>query len=120
MMIVSEAVVVADNILLDFFKVIEALKEAILEDSVELVFDACQHSVLLVDVKAKRVERCLPIKLVQVEEFEIVQDLAHTRLHLCLVQEVFFSQVLVLLGDLDVARFKPWVASLESIIEEIS
>ena len=58
---------VADNVLLYILKIFEALKQSILEDSVELVLDTSKQSVLLVDVEAQLVERCSPVELMQIQ-----------------------------------------------------
>ena len=81
----SEAIVVLCDVFLDLSKCLKAFKQAILEYSVELMFNAGQESVLLVNVHAKLLKGRIPVELVEVEDAELVNDLAHTSLHLCLV-----------------------------------
>ena len=73
------------DVSLDLGKCLEAFEQAILEHSVELMLDAGQESVLLVNVKAKGFEGRVPVELVEVKDAELVNDLAHTSLHLRLV-----------------------------------
>lgn len=46
----SEAIVIVRDGTFDLFESLEVLKDAVLEDSVELVFDRSQDSVLLVNI----------------------------------------------------------------------
>eukprot|EP00354_Favella_ehrenbergii_P008700 CAMPEP_0170451700 /NCGR_PEP_ID=MMETSP0123-20130129/853_1 /TAXON_ID=182087 /ORGANISM="Favella ehrenbergii, Strain Fehren 1" /LENGTH=83 /DNA_ID=CAMNT_0010713477 /DNA_START=173 /DNA_END=424 /DNA_ORIENTATION=- len=71
----------------DVLERLEALEDAVLKHSVELVLEARQHRILLVDVKTELLERGAPVELVQVEELEPVNDLAHAGLHFGLIKE---------------------------------
>ena len=73
------------DVFLDLVECLEAFEQAILKHSVELMLNAGQESILLVNVKAKLFKGRIPIKLVEVEDAELVNDLAHTSLHFCLV-----------------------------------
>ena len=79
---------IAHNKFLDFLKVIEVLEDSIFEDSVELVLKARQHRILLVDIQAKSIERCIPIQSVQIQKLKVVNDLGHASLHFRFVQEL--------------------------------
>ena len=109
---------VVGDVLLDILKVLEALEQSILENGVELVFDAGEHGVLFVDVKAERLKWGAPVKVVQVEKFEVVDDLGHTSLHLCLIQELLLLQRVDGLGHSFRISFEPWEATLKSVNKE--
>ena len=100
----------------EIFHLIQRLKifeDAVLEDGVELVLDARQHRVLLEDVEAELLKARIPVQLVQVEQLELVDNLAHAGLHFRLVQEGLLLQQ-VLLWQLLVHRFIPRIATGES------
>ena len=66
---------------------LKAFEHAVFKDCVELVLEARQHRVLLVDIETELLKRRLPVKLVQVKQLELVDDLAHACLDLCLIKE---------------------------------
>ena len=57
---------------LDLVEVIKVVEDVVFEDGVELVLNARDDRILLVDVQTQIVERLLPVELVKVEELEIV------------------------------------------------
>ena len=96
--------------------VVERLKtfeHAIFKDGMKLVLKARQHRVLLVDIETELLKRRLPVQLVQVEQLELMDDLAHTRLDFCLVKEIL-SLKKILPWQFTSRRFKPRIASFES------
>ena len=110
----SEAVVVISNESLDIFEGLEALEDTILKQGMELVLNRCQHRVLLINIKAKLLERIVPVKLVQVKKLEFMDDLAHASLHFRLVKEGLILQN-VIAGQFSGRRFKPRVATFKSV-----
>ena len=118
MLIYSEAVVVVGDWILDILEVCETLKDSVLKHSMELMLNAGNQSVLLKDVKSESGEICPPVKRVQVEQLEFVNDLAHSCLHFSLVKESFVGQQSVLSGQLLRHWVKPWVGSFESKIHQ--
>ena len=53
----------------------------------------------------------------QVQQFEVVDHLGHTGLHLGLVQEILMRQTINRGGDLLVAGLIPWETTLVSILK---
>ena len=102
------------NVFLDLLEAVEALEEAILEHSVELVLNARQHRILLVNVQAKLIERCVPVQRVQIQKLEVVNDLRHASLHLCLIQELLHFESIDWLWKLLVGTLVPWETTLKS------
>ena len=49
------------NVSFDLLEALEVLKDAVLEDSVELVLDRSQHRVLVEDVEAELIPRGVPV-----------------------------------------------------------
>ena len=92
---------------------LKAFEHAVLKDGMELVLEARQHRVLLVDIETELLKRRLPVQLVQVKQLELMDDLAHARLDLCLVKEILSLKKILLWHFLS-RRFKPRIASLES------
>ena len=111
---------VRNDVLLDFLKVLEAFEETILKDRVELVLDARQHRVLLVNVQTERLERGIPVKIVQVQQLEIVNHLRHAGLNFCLVKECLTLERIDWLWHFDMMALKPGETTLEPTQEMIS
>ena len=102
------------NVSLDLLEAVEALEEAVLEHRVELVLNARQHRILLVNVQAERIERRVPIERVQIQKLEVVNDLGHASLHFCLVEELLHFERVDRLWQLLVSRLVPWETTLKS------
>ena len=102
------------NVFLDLLEAVEALEEAVLEHSVELVLNARQHRILLVNVQAKRIERRVPVERVQIQKLEVVNDLRHASLHFCLVEELLHFERVDGIWQLLVSRLEPWETTLKS------
>ena len=113
----SEAVVVVGDKFLDFLEGIEAFKDSVLEDGVELVLDTGEQRILLVHIKTELLESCFPVKLVQVKQVESVNDLTHAGLHFSLVQELLMGQDTVLLWQPLAVLVKPWILAFKARIE---
>ena len=64
---ISESIVVADEVLLDLGKVIKALKDGILEDSVELVLETGKNGGGLEGVNSHFVEGGVPSDFLEIE-----------------------------------------------------
>ena len=109
---------IAHNKFLDFLKVIEVLEDSIFEDSVEFVLKARQHRILLVDIQAKSIERCIPIQCVQIQKLKVVDDLRHASLHFRFVQELLLFQRINGFRQLDMSALEPWETTLKSRTNE--
>ena len=111
---------VRSDVLLDFLKVFEALKETILKDRMELVLDARQHRVLLVHVQTERIERGMPVESVQVKQLEIVNNLRHAGLNFCLVKELLAFERIDRFWQCDRMALRPGETTLEPTQEMIN
>jgi len=65
---------------------LEILKDTVLKDSVEFVFERSEHSGHLETVNALVFKFSFPVQLSQVPQSELVQYVAHARSHFRLVQ----------------------------------
>ena len=52
------------DVLLDFAESFEAFEKTILEHSVEFMFNASEHGILLINVKTELIEGGVPVELV--------------------------------------------------------
>ena len=77
---------------LDLIEVVKVVENVVLKDDMELVLNACDDRILLIDVQSKIIERFAPVKFVKIKQFEIVKHLAHACLHFSLIKEVFLCQ----------------------------
>ena len=63
----SETVVIGGNEFLHLVEVLKAFEKTVLKHSVELVFNASQHGILLEDVQAKLIKGCIPVQFVKIK-----------------------------------------------------
>ena len=110
---------IVGDVIFDLLEVREALKDAILKHSMELMLDAGEDGILLKDIKSELVELRLPVKRVEVQKLETMNHLAHSCLNLGFVKEGLVGQQSVFPGQLLRYRIKPWVGSFESIVQRV-
>ena len=67
-------------------QILEIFKYTVFEHCMEFMLNGCEYCCLFQTVNTDGVEVCVPIEIVQVEESELVQDPAHTCLHLCFIE----------------------------------
>ena len=96
----------------------EVVENIVFKHGVELVLNRCDDSVLLIHVQAKVLELLVPVHGPQVKQFEVVDDLAHSGLHLRLIQELLV--VKTILGQLLSAYIIPRISSSEPIVRDWS
>jgi len=99
-----------------FVKGLEMVKDVFFEDGVELVFKAGEHGDRLVLVEAKRIEVCVPVERLQVEQLVVVEDLAHAGLHLRLIQVLIVCKNT--LGQPVSVDVVPWVTRGKPVSRE--
>ena len=111
----SEAVVVRCDEAEHLVEILKVFKDSILEHRVKLVLNTRKQRCLLVLVNAELLPASMPVQCLQVQESEVVNDLAHPCVHLRLAQVVIHGQRLVT-GHLASHRLKPWRTTLKSNI----
>ena len=78
----SEAVMISRNKALDLLEVVKAFKDAILKDRMELVLNTGQNGSPLVLIQPQLLVTLAPVQTLQVQQLVVVDDLAHSCLHL--------------------------------------
>ena len=99
---------------LHFVKSLEIFEDAIFEDSVELVFNACQNSCLFELIKTNIIHFRIPVQSVKINQSKLVQYLTYSRLNLRFIQELINS-LCPITWNFHLYRVKPWVATFESM-----
>jgi hypothetical protein len=82
----SEAVVVCGDKALHLIKISEVFEDSVLKNSVKLMLYTSKDSSLFEGVDAKAFEAGLPVHLMEVENSELVQNIAHTGLDFSLIK----------------------------------